>query len=256
MNLQELIDNARARFDAARDALGTSRSMEISAALTDLEDAYRSSYNAAQRIDGDANLSAQGKRTKRADIRRKYEATAQAIAKRIHELVNASETDHRDRLRVPEPDGPNAAMRMLIARTDAQMVLDRTPSNELGAVMRALATDPGDVGRLMLGDWSSRYLQARRDNVAAADFIATRDELAAQWRGEAGAAGLAGLRAMPEARRATELATFAARTGADAIGPADLAPAPDAAAWPSQGEHSARAGWSDAGGDAGGAEGG
>lgn len=228
MSTRDLLTNARQRFEAARAALGTIGSMDVNKDIDTLEALADKARAESRRIAESADLTGEAKARRRAAIRRDYELAAQDIAERISDRVEKAERDQRARLRVPPPEGMDAATRMLAARYDAVLVLDRTPDDQLGRALETLARDPGDVGRLMLSDWSARYLQARRNNVAAAEFHAVRDPLAAEWLERHGVThgreALTALQAMPEARKARDLTVFVARSTADEIAPAPAEP--------------------------------
>ena len=180
--MTSLSQTARQYLDQAKDALGL-RYRDLSGRLDQLDQLDASLNGTAERIRGDERLAPEAKRDDLQAATSVYRDATKKLTTEAQQLVEEREKVLRAHLQPPGLEGPDAQGRLANARADALLVLDRTNDNDLAQALETLATQPDDVGHLLLAGWAERYLQARKSNAAAAQWNSQRDAIAAERLG-------------------------------------------------------------------------
>ena len=211
-----LLTTARERIEQARDALGI-HAATLERYLTDVERLDATTIEQADRIRADERLALEAKRSDLQAVAATYRQAAEEVTTATKTTLADAERSLRAKLEVPAPEGPDAQGRLANARTDAMMILNSVSDNEIVDTLEVLARDPGDVSSLVLGDWTPKYLQARRHNPSAARWAEARDQLAAERLGPEAQAALERLKGLQPARPVPEILTHHAHQTAASV---------------------------------------
>jgi hypothetical protein len=230
-DVNRLTDDAldRLRTASERGLITSGPRMVVEERLRDIAVAIRDHATEHARIRGDHRLSETGRREDHATL---YEATQERLTGLVHDItrrVDAAIARARTRAEpVPSDVRPELLeARLGNARTDALMVLDAVPEDELHTALADLAENGSATMRhlILATDWPSLYLRKRDAATADALWANRKPALMPLVLDEDGQAALHTLTAEPDLRAVSTIARHLQHLWADTFQPRDHATA-------------------------------
>lgn len=230
-DVNRLTDDALTRLQNAADRglIPPGSRLVVENRLRDLGTAIADHATEHTRIRGDHRLSETGRREAHATL---YEATQERLTGLVHDItkrVDAAIARARTRAEpVPSDTRPELLeARLANARTDALMVLDAMPEDDLHTVLADLAENGSATMRhlILATDWPTLYLRKRDAATADALWANRRMALMPLVLDEDGQAALHTLTAEPDLRAVSVIARHLQHLWADTFQPRDHAAA-------------------------------